>query len=68
MISTSQALRESVRRERRIERRRFLHQRVAALHSEGLQTAVIARRLQASADSVLNAMHAMGLTSNWGTT
>jgi hypothetical protein len=57
-----------INRERREEKRRFLRQRVAALHAEGLDTRAIAQRLQLSRTPVLETMRALGLTPHRGGT
>jgi transposase len=56
---THEALR--MQRERRFERRRFLEQRVRALHAEGLPTRAIATRLQVSQSAVVDTMQRLGL-------
>ena len=53
-----------INRERKLERRRYLHQRVRALHAEGLPTPVIATRLRVSRQVVCDAFQALGLTPN----
>jgi len=68
MNSEFTARREQTRlnRERKEEKRRFLHQRVAALHAEGMETRTMCERLRLSGPTVLDALRALGLSPHRG--
>lgn len=53
-----------INRERREERRRYLHKRVRELHAQGMPSTAIARLLRVGRDTVGLTLAALGLKAN----